>query len=295
MQAVCDESRTHGLDGGKIPQGIYLSIQKMVEKNEVVDIGRIFFQPMVGPNLKKVTVLRLESHVGNVVQLVERFDPKHFKVDSEVDCSKTREWLIRAAQKHDNAKPNTFRVTYRSWKGKGKKSLGYSFAGHRFRVFDDNRYVELLIRLHHEFSVEGIAKAVAELKTQHDGKYAEFANNFPIDLYTLEMCDQIEAEVETYAFTCEPQPRVFMDFHSRMRTDGKIEIEPFDPFVTDSDIVLPMRYYEWEIDPKEHKEIATDLKMENPSRQLQKLKEMLENAPKYAECQHKEMVLCRTP
>lgn len=263
----------------------------MVKKNEVVDIGRVFFKPMVGPHLKHITVLKLESHVGNVVQLVRRFDPKYFKVD----CSKTRDWLIRAAQKHDDAKPITFRVLYRDTKQGGEKCLAYSFAGHRFRVFDDNRYVELLIRLHHEFSVEGIAKAVAELKTQHSGKYAKFADNFPIDLYTLEMCDQIEAEVETYAFTGNVQPRVFMDFHSRMGADGKIEIEPFDPFVATSDIVLPMRYYKWEIDSKKRKEIATDLQMENPSRRLQKLKEMLENPPKSAECQHKEMVLCRAP
>lgn len=260
----------------------------MTEKNEAISIGRVFFYPMVGRNLKKVTVLKLESHVGNVVQLVKLFDPKHFKVD----CSNTRKWLIRAAQKHDNAKPETFRVTYQSEKKNGQKSLGYSFAGHRFRVSDDNRYVELLIRLHHEFSVEGIAKAVAELKTQHNGKYTQFADNFPVDLYTLEMCDQIEAEIETYAFTGKPQPRVFMDFHSRMRKDCKIEIEPFDPFVTDSDIVLPMKYYQWEIGTKERKEIATDLKVDNSLQRLPKLEKMLEHAPKYIDCQQKEMILC---
>ncbi len=261
----------------------------MAEKTETVDIGRVFFQPTVGPELKKVTVLKLESHVQNVVQLVKQFCPKHFKKD----CTDTRDWLICAAKKHDDAKPDTFRVTYRSWKGIGRKSLGYSFAGHRFRVSDDNRYVELLIRLHHEFSVEGIAKAVAELKTEHDAEYAKFADNFPIDLYTLEMCDQIEAEVETYAFTGDAQPRVFMEFHSQMREDGRIEIDPFDPFVADSDIVLPMKYYEWEIDAKERKNITADLTMGDPSRQLQNLKEMLENASKYAECEHKEMVLCQ--
>ena len=260
----------------------------MTNTNKTVDVGRVFFEPGVGPNLKRVTVLKLESHVGNVVQLVKQFAPKHFKVD----CSKTRDWLIRAAQKHDNAKPITFRVKYRDTKQGEGKCLSYSFAGHRFKVSDDNRYVELLIRLHHEFSIEGIAKAVAELKNQHNRKYAEFADNFPIDLYTLEMCDQIEAEIETYAFTGEPQPRVFMDFHSRMRKNGKIEIEPFDPFVTDSDIVLPMKYYEWEIDPKERQEIATDLEMENLSERLRKLKEMIENPPKDAEREPKEMILC---
>ena len=261
----------------------------MVNATDIVKVGRVFFKPDSGSDVKKVTVLTLDSHVGNVVQLVKRFDPKHFKVD----CSKTRKWLIRAAEKHDDAKPETFRVTYQSWKEKGHKSLGYSFAGHRFRVSDDNRYVELLIRLHHEFSVEGIAKAVAELKNQHDGEYTEYADNFPIDLYTLEMCDQIEAEIETYAFTGQPQPRVFMDFHSRMREDGKIEIEPFDPFLTDSDIVLPMGYYEWEIEPKERQEIATDLKVENPSQRLRKLKEMIENPPKDTRREPKEMILCK--
>ena len=260
----------------------------MINTTDIVKVGRVFFEPDSGHDLKKVVVLTLESHVENVVQLVKRFDPKHFKVD----CTKTRDWLIRAAEKHDDAKPETFRITYQGWKESARKSLGYSFRGHRFRVSDDNRYVELLIRLHHEFSVEGIAKAIAELKNQHDGKYAEFAENFPIDLYTLEMCDQIEAEIETYAFTGEPQPRVFMDFHSRMRKDSKIEIEPFDPFVTDSDIVLPMGYYKWEIDPKERQQIATDLKVDNPSERLRKLKEMIENPPKDARREPKEMILC---
>ena len=260
----------------------------MDNTTDIVKVGRVFFEPDSGPEVKKVIVLTLESHVGNVVRLVDRFDPKHFKVD----CANTRDWLIRAAEKHDDAKPETFRVTYQDWKENTPKSLGYSFRGHRFRVSDDNRYVELLIRLHHEFSVEGIAKALAELKIQHDGKYAEFADNFPMDLYTLEMCDQIEAEIETYAFTGEPQPRVFMDFHSRMRKGNKIEIEPFDPFVTGSDIALPMKYYEWEIGNKERQEIATDLKTENPSERLRKLKEIIENLPKDAEREPKEMILC---
>ena len=258
----------------------------MAEKNDTVDIGRVFFEPPVGANLKKVTVLKLESHVGNVVQLVKQFDPKHFKVD----CSKTRDWLIRAAQKHDDAKPITFRVLYRDTKQDSEKCFSYSFAGHRFRVFDDNRYVELLIRLHHEFSVEGIAKAVAELKTQHGGKYAKFAHNFPIDLYTLEMCDQIEAEVETYAFTGDAQPRVFMDFHSRKVNDMEIEVAPY-PF-GESPIALPMEYYEWEIEPLERERISADLATDYRQPRLEK---MLVNAPQYAKCQHKEIVLCHAP
>ena len=29
-KAVCGESRTHGLEGGKIPRGIYLSLHKLL-------------------------------------------------------------------------------------------------------------------------------------------------------------------------------------------------------------------------------------------------------------------------
>ena len=262
----------------------------MTNKTDRVDIGRVFFYPLVGANLRRVNVLKLESHVNGVVQLVERFDPKHFKVD----CTNTREWLMRAAKKHDDAKPITFRVLYRDDRSSGKKALAYSFAGHRFKVADENRYVELLIRLHHEFSVDGIAKAIAELKANPE--YEQLADNFPIDLYTLEMCDQIEAEIETYAFTGAAQPRVFMDFHSRMREDGKIEIAPFDPFdrfIGESQIRLSMEYYKWELDLEKRQEIAQELKKDNPRQNVTKLRNLLVHAPKYAECQQKEMVICR--
>ena len=260
----------------------------MAEKNEEVDIGRVFFEPTIGPNLKYVTVLKLESHVGNVVQLVRRFDPKHFKVD----CSETRDWLIRAAHKHDDAKPITFRVLYRDTKQGGEKCLAYSFAGHRFRVFDDNRYVELLIRLHHEFSVEGIAKAVAELKTQHNGKYAKFADNFPIDLYTLEMCDQIEAEVETYAFTGNVQPRVFMDFHSRMIEDRRVvEVTPY-PFGNE-EISLPLTYYQFDVPKADCYRIAEALAGDSSQKGLSHLREMIVKAHTYTKCQRKDMILCK--
>ena len=176
----------------------------MANAIDTVKVGRVFFQPDSGPELKKVIVLTLDSHVENVVTLVKKFRRDFYPTFGGKD-SETHKLLVRSAEKHDDAKPETFRVTYRGWKENGHKSLGYSFAGHRFRVSDDNRYVELLIRLHHEFSVAGIVEAQAELegKKQPDGEKQftkEMVKNFPIDLYILEMCDQIEAELETYAF-----------------------------------------------------------------------------------------------
>lgn len=252
---------------------------------DTVKVGRVFFKPETDPNVKKVTVLTLNSHVGNVVQLVKQFDPKYFKVD----CSKTREWLIRAAQKHDDAKPDTFRVTYRSWKENEHKSLGYSFAGHRFRVSDDNRYVELLIRLHHEFSVTGIVEAQAELEGKK-GITTQMAKNFPIDLYILEMCDQIAAELETYAFTNDVQPRVFMDFHSRRLGEERVEVNPY-PFGNE-EIHLSLAYYEFDVCEEHRRQISKALTQDNYEKGVNFLREMIVNAHNKAECQQKEMILC---
>jgi len=254
---------------------------------DTVKVGRVFFKPENSRNVEKVTVLTLDSHVGNVVELVNRFDPKYFK---RIDCSGTRDWLIRAAQKHDDAKPETFRVTYRSWKENGRKSLGYSFAGHRFRVSDDNRYIELLIRLHHEFSVTGIVEAQAELEGKAEFT-TEMVKNFPIDLYILEMCDQIEAELETYAFTGDVQPRVFMDFHSRRRENGKIEVNPY-PF-GEEEIHLSLVYYEFNVCQEDRRQISGALSRNNRAKGVDFLREMIVNAHNKVECQRKEMILCK--
>ncbi len=261
----------------------------MTNVKDTVKVGRVFFEPESGPNVKNVTVLTLDSHVGNVVELVKRFDSNYFKVDH----SETHNLLIRAAEKHDNAKPETFRVTYRSWKENGRKSIGYSFAGHRFRVSDTDRYVELLIRLHHEFSIDGIVEAQAQLKALE--QYSnEQIKRFPIDLYVLEMCDQIEAELETYAFTKDVQPRVFMDFHSRMREDEKtIEVNPY-PF-DEKRIRLPLEYYEFDIPAKCRAQIAAALEENNREKGLDFLHKMIIDVNKNTECQKKEMILCQAP
>ncbi len=261
----------------------------MVNAMGIVEVGRVFFQPESGSDIKKVIVLTLESHVGNVVTLVKNFKRDFYPAFKQSEKS-TREHLIRAAEKHDAAKPETFRVTYRSYKENGRKSLGYSFAGHRFRVSDPDRYVELLIRLHHEFSVEGIVKAQAELKTEKELADAKF-KNFPFDLYILEMCDQIEAELETYAFTDDVQPRVFMDFHSRKREDSVIEVSPY-PFHSEG-IPLSLAYYEFDVCEEHRRQISKALEEDDRGKGVDFLREMIANAHSKAERQQKEMILCK--
>ncbi len=264
----------------------------MTNKIDTVKVGRVFFTPDSGPDIETVTVLTLESHVGNVVKLVEKFRRDFYPTFKWRD-QETHDLLIRAAQKHDDAKPETFRVTYRGWKGNDPKSLGYSFAGHRFRVFDPNLYVELLIRLHHEFSVEGIVRAQFELS--NSGFSKEQVESFLIDLYIIEMCDQIEAEIETYAFTCNVQPRVFMDFHSRMLKDRKVEVTPY-PFGDESEneeIPLPLAYYQFDIPKEDRYKIAKALAGDNPQKGLNHLRKMIVKAHTYTKCQRKDMILCK--
>ena len=261
----------------------------MTDKLDTVKVGRVFFRPKTGPDVNKVVVLTLDSHVGNVVTLVKHFQRDLYPAFRQYQKS-TRDLLIRAAEKHDNAKPETFRVTYRSYKENERKSLGYSFAGHRFRVSDPDRYVELLIRMHHEFSVEGIVKAQAELKAEKE-LADEKSKNFPLDLYILEMCDQIEAELETYAFTKDVQPRVFMDFHSRRREDGKIEVNPY-PFNSE-DICLSLFYYEFNVCKENQSKISKALVEENREEGVDFLREMIVNAHNKTELQKKEIILCK--
>ena len=260
----------------------------MANAMDTVKVGRVFFQPKSGPDVEKVTVLTLDSHVGNVVKLVEKFRRDFYPTFGGRD-SKTSPLLVRAAQKHDNAKPETFRVTYSGWKDNDYKSLGYSFAGHRFRVSDDNRYVELLIRLHHEFSVEGIVEAQAELGAHKEFSKAE-VKNFSIDLYILEMCDQIEAELETYAFTGDVQPRVFMDFHSYMPIEDKIKVNPY-PF-GNKEITLPLEYYEFDVCEEHRCRISEALSENNREKGVDFLSKLIVNAHEVTDCQRKEMILC---
>ena len=261
----------------------------MTDKLDAVKVGRVFFRPDSGHDLKKVIVLTLDSHVENVVTLVKNFQRGFYPAFKQSEKS-TRDLLIRAAEKHDNAKPETFRVTYRSYKENGRKSLGYSFAGHRFRVSDPDRYVELLIRMHHEFSVEGIVKAQAELKAEKELADETF-RNFPLDLYILEMCDQIEAELETYAFTKDVQPRVFMDFHSHRREDGKIEVNPY-PF-DNEEIPLSLAYYKFDVCEEHRHQVSKALKDEDYEKGVGFLRKLIVNAHDKVELQQKEMILCK--
>lgn len=189
------------------------------------DVGRVVFSSDT-----EWVVLTLKCHVDNVVRLVEAWDAsKAYLGNINLDLGRSQEYVVQAAEVHDMAKPSHFSLTYEQKNGAAK--WGYSFAGHRFAVEHPHPYVKQLGLMHHEYSVEGITTSMALLRNQG---LKELADHFVLDLYTLEMADQIEATVARAAVGSEePEERVFMDFafavHDARLARYRIDPYPFSP------------------------------------------------------------------
>lgn len=188
-----------------------------------IDVGRISFQE------DRWLVQPLANHVENVIKLTQWWDNNCAFLGNLPNLSETRERVIQAAKIHDMAKPGKFRLGYEQNRFTKKWAWTYSFARHRFEAFHIDPYVQALAQLHHEYSVAGIMKNVAQLKLQSATK--GFAGNLPLDLYALEMCDQIEATVACAILGDEdPEARVFMDFQFNPKPIADLTYQ-LDPFV----------------------------------------------------------------
>lgn len=248
----------------------------------MVEIGRVFFYPEKDKRtLNKLTVVTLECHSKNVEKLVDKWG---LKGDVQ-DISATSELLKEAARKHDNGKPQKFKLKYDLL----QESFIYSFAGHRFAVYEEHPYVNQLIRLHHEFSVDSITQAKSVLNRS---KYSEFADNFQFDLYTLEMCDQIEAETASYRFTGNAEPRVFMEFSGERLNENTVAIYPY-PF-KENPITLTFDYCEVYLDKPYciTEDISQNKKKPFGTLELTKLSKKLKEKLKNCKVRHKEVQLC---
>jgi hypothetical protein len=186
----------------------HLTDQQEEEKFPSRPVARVFFA-YDGEHVSEMRGLPLSNHLGNVATLARLFDFEAAfgsrQCPSELE--QTRFWLTEAARRHDEGKVHRF-ILRRDDQG----HFTYSFSGHRFLVEDDRLYVQWLIRLHHGFSVADVTEAQAHLKRASDPKLQTVAKAFPLDLYALEMCDQIEAEAATHAFGQPDSHRVFMEF-----------------------------------------------------------------------------------
>lgn len=189
------------------------------------DVGRVVFNSDTD-----WVVLTLACHVGNVVRLVQAWESdRAYLGNTDLDLSRSREYVVQAAEVHDMAKPSHFALTCEQKNGDAK--WGYSFAGHRFAVEHPHPYVKQLGLMHHEYSVDGITSSMALLRNEG---LVELASHFALDLYTLEMADQIEATVARAAVGSEDlEERVFMDFafaiHNARQAQYRIDPYPFSP------------------------------------------------------------------
>lgn len=189
------------------------------------DVGRVVFNSDT-----EWVVLTLACHVGNVVQLVRDWEPdRAYPGNTNLDLYRSKGFVVQAAEVHDMAKPSHFSLTFEQKSGVTK--WGYSFSGHRFAVEHPHLYVKQLGLMHHEYSVEGITRSIALLRNEG---LRELADYFALDLYTLEMADQIEATVARAAVGSEdPEERVFMDFafavHNAEQAQYRIDPYPFSP------------------------------------------------------------------
>jgi|GEM_PF-2453128 len=186
------------------------------------EVGRVIFRK----DDPVWTVLTLKCHVDNVTTLAKAWSFEAAYLQPMT--AGTREKVIQAAKIHDDAKPKKFRLTYQGFRS-NPPEWGYSFAGHRFEVpSTGDLYVDELVRLHHEYSVDGITEAMAKLRLDEQNRM--LYQNFPLDLYALEMADQIEATVARAAVDAvDPEGRVFMDFDFDT-VDREQRIYRIDPF-----------------------------------------------------------------
>lgn len=193
-------------------------------------VGRVIFGP-------EWLVITLRSHTENVTRLAASWSNERAYLNPRgLDLTATHDQLIQAARIHDSAKPVKFGLRYRQNPfHEGRMEWVYTFAGHRFEVFDDDPYVQTLARLHHTYATDEVVRAIARLK----GGGVLHAENLPFDLYALEMCDQIEATLARAVLTGHLEIRTFMDFHIEA-DDGNCFL--LDPFPFSGDTILEVEY-----------------------------------------------------
>ncbi|NER81379.1 MAG: CRISPR-associated helicase Cas3' [Leptolyngbya sp. SIO1D8] len=220
------------------------------------DFGRVFYDERQKiPN--EILFQPLGNHVANVRKLAQYWLSQEYTGSNEAEKKASRRRVTEAAQLHDVAKPQKFGIALER-KGDGIK-VNYSFRGHRFEASQpDNPWVELLARGHHDFSAHDICRDAYKLRTltahledddplkKKAEEYKRILNLDPLayakELYILEMCDQIEAEVACRFFNNSDQAetRAFMDFTiTQSETDRSVFF--VDPWKFDKDEVeLPL-------------------------------------------------------
>jgi CRISPR-associated endonuclease/helicase Cas3 len=212
------------------------------------NFGRVFFPGKANPIPTEIRFQPLGNHVGNVMELVKKWCKNGFPSQFSF------EWVLEAAKIHDVGKPQRFEIQGKTSKEGKFKEYIYSFRGHRYLAKSENAWAKALAIGHHDFSVEDICTKAYELKKEVI--YAEILTNEPLayarDLYILEMCDQIEAELACRVFEDGNQAdsRAFMDF--TIALDESDDTTYFiDPWAFEELNPIELTFKSWVMQPAE--------------------------------------------
>jgi CRISPR-associated endonuclease/helicase Cas3 len=237
------------------------------------NFGRLFFpgEPTIVP--AEIRLQPLGDHVGNVRRLV-----KKWKVYPEVEGSRAR--VLKSADLHDMGKPQRFSIQVQTTPKGAFKQYIYSFRGHRFLAESQDLWAQTLARGHHDFSVKDICRDTYSLRKESP-EYAKLLSQDPLayahELYILEMCDQIEAELACRVIGDEHQAesRTFMDFTVAKIDKSNYVLDPW-PFEQES-LELTFKYWTKKLDQSEKTQLENLRNKESDSKLGSALDKIVKN------------------
>ena len=231
------------------------------------NFGRVFFPKKDEPIPTQVYFQPLGNHVGNVVRLVRAWSLDDFSGATLLERQDSFQRVLEAAKVHDMGKPQQFKLDVKTNPKGGKfQEYVYSFRGHRFLATSRDAWAESLAKGHHDFSVGDISRDAYTLKKE--SQYADILAKEPLayarELYILEMCDQIEAELACREIGDDEQAesRAFMDYttaKSELNSQSYL-IDPW-PF-KDNTISLSFEYWSMELTQADKASLQNCLKTE---------------------------------
>lgn len=237
----------------------------VVTFNPSLGPGRVFFSHDKGLELDWVAFQPLENHVENVRKLLSCWNTDKTGFDLALDPEQ-RAYLYKHSRFHDWGKTARFSIKQ---VGKG---WSYSFKGHRFlnpETLQEEPYALALERAHHDYSVQEIVKDTYKLAKNPDPEVKRRAERYPKDLFVLEMCDQIEAEIAVTVIKGSARNTSFMEFE----VAPSEFVEPLEEYLPyGKEVELTLDPYPFEEDavtleiavrrhPLQSKSKAADLKM----------------------------------
>ncbi|MEH2047767.1 CRISPR-associated helicase Cas3' [Nostoc sp.] len=222
------------------------------ERQHPFNFGRVFFPEKSNPIPNRVYFQPLGNHVGNVRRLVKAWNFDDDFPDATLEeRQESFQRVLKAADIHDMGKPQKFNLEVKTTQYRKFKEYIYSFKGHRFAANSSDIWAKTLAIGHHDFSVNDISRDTYKLK-QESQYYADILAKDPLtyarELYILEMCDQIEAELACRVIGDDEQAesRAFMDYTTaKSELDDKIYLIDPCPFNKSS---TPLTFEYWSME-----------------------------------------------